>query len=156
MYHTFSKTKRCKTRCHAHRFSKMTLCPTTWLLSVLHYMSHGSACRGGLSEAQHNAPRQGPALPYRRVKPCNAMQRRHSHKNDAMPDVIANVFILSGPYLNSLTPCLRGEVSPWGTIPLNNSPFLTALENAICWNHRFTKVLAMFLRRSDVLRGPQR
>ena len=49
----FEKQSDAKRR-HAQRFSKMTLCPTTWLLSVLHYMSHGSACRGGWSEAQHN------------------------------------------------------------------------------------------------------
>ena len=33
--------------------------------------------------------------------------------------------------LQPLTQGLRGEVDPWETIPLNNPPFLTALEITI-------------------------
>ena len=51
-----------------------------------------------------------------------------------------------GSDLQPLTQSLRGEVDPWETLPLNNSPFLTALENPIwptygfpCVFHRFSR-----------------
>ena len=45
---------------------------------------------------------------------------------------------------------------PWETIPLNDSPFLTALVLARLPNVCFTKGLAMFFSESDVLPSAQR
>ena len=49
---------------------------------------------------------------------------------------------------------LKGRGRPWETLPLNNPPFLPALENAILQNCRFTTRLDRFFSETTVLPGP--
>ena len=76
----------------------------------------------------------------RRARPSKTLGKKHT----AMPNVIANVFLNSGSDLTPLTQGLRGEVSPWGTLPLNNPPFLTALENPIWPTYGFPMCFSSF------------
>ena len=140
-----SSTEAMQTRRHAQRLAK-TLCHTTMLLNVSPNRLHGLSCRGGMSAAQHNAPRQGSALPTTGVSShVDAMLtpfQRHGNArlkknampnaiaNDAMPNAIANVFFYRVD-AHPLTPSLRGEVDLWETLPLNNTPFLLAPLNAV-------------------------
>ena len=49
--------------------------------------------------------------------------------------------------LQPLTQGLRGEVDPWETLPLNNSPLLTALEKLLWPNVCFPSVYHAFPRQ---------
>ena len=50
---------------------------------------------------------------------------------------------------------LKGSGRLQGTLPLKNSPFLTATVLAISAKYCFPQGLAMFFTKSGVLRGPQ-
>ena len=80
-----------QTQRHAQRFSKKTLCQATLLLNVLPNRSPGPSCRSGMSAAQHNAPRQGSALPS---MACQTTKSALPPKKNAMPNVISNVFFV--------------------------------------------------------------
>ena len=68
----------------------------------------------------------------------------------------AQLILFSGSDLNTLTPSLKGSGRPWETIPLNNSPFLTALVLAMLPNVCFTLCLAMLFSGCNVLPAGQR
>ena len=105
--------------------------------------------RGGRSEAQHNAPRQGSAMPSLGVPD----QRCALHKKKSQTKVQLITFAESD--LNTSKLCLKGSGRPWETIPLNNSPFLTVLVLARVPNVCFTKCLAVLFSECNVFPAHQ-
>jgi len=84
-----------------------------------------------MGSAPESAPRQGSPGLERRARSLIMLCQRHANalleKNktlDSTPSYI--IFYYSESDLHSLTPCLRGEVAPGETLPLNNPPFLPA------------------------------
>ncbi len=82
--------------------------------------------------------RRGGALPaFNGVSDHPRAVRKTPCKTNAMPNALqrlSQTFMtkvtksFQRSALQPLTQCLRGEGDPWETLPLNNPPFLTALE----------------------------
>ena len=86
---------------------------------------NGCGCRGGRSEAQHNAPRQGPALPStacqisHNVIPTSCQRSGEKKKKNAMLNAQLYFLFYPASDLHTLTPCLKGRGRPWETLHLN-------------------------------------
>ena len=102
--------------------------------------------RGGRRAAQHNAPRQGSALPAKGVPDQSlAIPNVMLMQTRCITKVMYNALLT-----HTLTPGTKGEVY------LTLFPFLTAPESGICANVSHSLTESMLFRECGVLRGPQR
>ena len=100
-----------------------------------------------------NAPRQGSALPS---TACQISPNVVPTLCLAQAEKKCWAFFFSESDLHTLTLCLKGWGRPWETLPLKNSPFLTAFVWAMLPKRRFPSRFCMFFSECVVLPARQR